>query len=121
MAARAYRCEYCQLEERDSVFIHEVEHIIARKHQGETSLENLCFSCTACNRYKGANIAGIDPDTGILTRLYHPRVDSWDDHFHWDGVRLTGLTEIGRTTIAVLRINDFARVGHRKLVARRAR
>jgi hypothetical protein len=43
--------------------------------------------------------------TKDLTRLFHPRVDLWNDHFVWNGVLLDGRTAIGRTTIAVLRIN----------------
>jgi hypothetical protein len=38
--------------------------------------------------------------------LFHPRQDVWDDHFRWSGHVLVGRTDIGRTTIAVLAIND---------------
>jgi len=55
---------------------------------------------------KGPNIAGLDPLTGALTRLFHPRSDVWAEHFVWEGAFLRGTTGVGRTTIAVLNIND---------------
>ena len=40
----------------------------------------LRLCCIRCNCHKGPNIAGIDPKTGQLTRLFHPR-DDWNAHF----------------------------------------
>ena len=56
--------------------------------------------------HKGSNIAGIDPVTNQVTRLFRPQRDDWTDHFHWQDAWLHGLTDIGRTTILVLEIND---------------
>jgi hypothetical protein len=81
------------------------DHIIAQKHRGLTVAENLALSCFYCNSFKGPNIAGIDPETGVLTRLFHPRQDRWADHFRWQGAILIGQTAVGRTTIEVLEIN----------------
>ncbi|MBN9119708.1 MAG: HNH endonuclease [Planctomycetes bacterium] len=61
-----------------------------------------------CNLHKGPNIAGIDPDTGQLTRLFNPRTDDWNEHFAWSGHILVGRTAIGRTTVVVLATNDAA-------------
>jgi hypothetical protein len=63
------------------------------------------YVCAFCNSYKGPNIAGIDPFSGWLVRLFHPRHDLWDDHFAWDGPLMTGRTAIGRTTADVLWVN----------------
>jgi hypothetical protein len=52
--------------------------------------------------------------TDELEPLFNPRVDDWTEHFEWDGAELTGKTAIGRTTIAVLRINLAERVQHRE-------
>ena len=114
-------CEYCQLHESEPAFVHQIEHIIARKHHGATIPENLCLACFECNEFKGSNIAGIGPETGDLTRLFHPRVDVWSEHFRWGGIKLIGLTAIGRTTVDVLNINEFERLEHRRLIARRKR
>lgn len=62
--------------------------------------------CVLCNRFKGPNIAGIDRRSGKVVSLFHPRRHKWHRHFRWNGPALTGLTPIGRTTIAVLNIND---------------
>lgn len=83
----------------------EIDHIVAKKHRGETGQENLSLTCFYCNSYKGPNIAGMDPVSNVVTPLFHPRRDMWADHFRWDGPKLVGLTAIGRTTIDVLRIN----------------
>ena len=42
-----------------------------------------------------------------MTRLYHPMLQPWHDHFAWsdDVAILVGLTPAGRATIALLRMN----------------
>jgi hypothetical protein len=40
------------------------------------------------------------------SRLFHPRVDKWNDHFEWTAAALAGRTAIGPSTIHVLAIND---------------
>jgi hypothetical protein len=92
----------------------QIDHIIARKHDGSSSEDNLAFSCFYCNTHKGPNIAGVDPDTNEIVRLFNPRRDNWSAHFSWSGAVLTGQTAIGRTTIQVLRINDPEYVQVRK-------
>lgn len=111
------RCEYCQRRQCESSIPFELEHIIARKHRGLSREENLCLACIDCNQFKGPNIAGLDPLSDELTRLFHPRTDTWEEHFRWDRFRLTGLTAIGRTTIDVLNINEPERVALREFMA----
>jgi HNH endonuclease len=100
------RCEYCQLPAAFHPAPFQIDHIIARQHGGATEDQNLALACIHCNRFKGPNIAGLDPETGELVRLFHPRTDNWTEHFMWDGPELKGRTQIGRVTIAVLFIND---------------
>lgn len=83
-----------------------IDHIIAEKHRGLTVLENLAWACFSCNMHKGANVAGIDPVTDEVVRLFRPRQDVWGQHFRWQGAWLQGLTSIGRVTVAVLEMND---------------
>jgi hypothetical protein len=109
------RCEYCQRHQSATESPFEVEHIVARKHHGPTDENNLCLSCIACNQFKGPNIAGIDPQTSEISRLFHPRNDVWGEHFEWNGDVLVGLTAIGRATIDVLKINDDSRILLREL------
>ncbi|MFV1969006.1 MAG: HNH endonuclease [Pirellulaceae bacterium] len=114
VASRAgYRCEYCRLSEHYTSVPFQMDHVIAEKHEGETSLENLAFACLHCNAFKGPNIAGMDPVTKRIVRLFDPRRDSWDENFDWEGAVLKAHTAIGRATIAVLRINLPYRVAVR--------
>lgn len=98
-------CEYCLLSQDLSCLPFEIDHVIAVKHGGLTEASNLSLSCFYCNRYKGPNIAGVDPITGRIVRLFHPRRDAWSRHFRWDGASLAGKTAAGRATISVLAIN----------------
>jgi hypothetical protein len=103
------RCEYCHLPISVYPLPFHVDHIIARQHGGKTVLENLALACLHCNRHKGPNIAGKDSTAGSPIRLFHPRVDLWNEHFEWMGAELAGRTEVGRVTIQLLAINksDF--------------
>jgi hypothetical protein len=100
-------CAYCRTAEHLTVAIFEVEHIVPRIAGGETVLENLCFSCPTCNRYKGTRQTAEDPQSGQAAPLFHPRRAAWDEHFAWatDGVEIIGLTATGRATIEALRMN----------------
>lgn len=99
-------CEYCRLSQEHEPFVtFHIEHIIARQHGGDTAPSNLCFACTSCNLHKGPNIAGIDPIANEMVPLFHPRKDTWDNHFAWRGPVLVGKTPVGRATIGVLAIN----------------
>jgi hypothetical protein len=91
---------------------HEIDHVIAVVHGGPTRASNLALACFLCNSYKGPNLAGIDPETKRITRLFHPRRHKWARHFRWNGPLLEGRTPIGRATIAVLKINLPERVAH---------
>lgn len=100
---------------------HQIDHVVARQHGGETCLENLALSCISCNLHKGPNLAGIDPETGELTRLFHPRRDRWPDHFAWDGAVLAGRTPVGRATARVLAVNDPGAVEVRRALIEEGR
>lgn len=67
----AGNCEYCLLSEDDAYFSHEPDHIIAEKHGGETSYENVTWACFDCNRFKGSDIASRDPLSGDLVSLFN--------------------------------------------------
>jgi len=113
-----YRCEYCLLAEDDGFFAHEIDHVIADKHGGASAAHNLALACFDCNRFKGSDIASIDPLSGSLVRLFDPRTDPWEDHFEADGAILRPLTDVGRATEKLLKLNLPVRVViRRKLVA----
>jgi hypothetical protein len=107
-------CEYCLMPQDYDDLPFQIDHILALKHGGLTIARNLALACFFCNNRKGPNIAGRDPLTGRIVRLFHPRRDQWPQHFQWDGPRLVGLTPIGRATIAVLEINLPNRIALRQ-------
>lgn len=104
------RCEYCHSQQQHYGLTFHVEHIVARQHGGSDDGTNLALACHACNRYKGPNLAGLDPATGHLTRLFHPRRDGWSTHFTVQAGRILGRTPEGRTTVQVLQLNQPERV-----------
>jgi HNH endonuclease len=104
------RCEYCLLAESQAFFPHEPDHLIALKHGGETTFENLALACSDCNRFKGSDIASIDAITGELVRLFNPRTQRWFEHFRVHGARIVPLTPVGRVTEKLLRLNIPSRV-----------
>jgi hypothetical protein len=93
------RCEYCRLPEVCSYLPFQLEHVISEKHNGPTNLENLAWACTYCNAFKGPNIAGWLEERDEIIRLFHPRKDSWQDHFEWSGAYVLPKTDIGRVTM----------------------
>lgn len=109
-------CEYCLTPEFASFAAHEVDHIIAEKHGGLTQEDNLALSCSLCNKHKGSDLASIDPQTGEITPLYHPRRDRWPDHFCLTGAEFTPLTPVGRVTVRLLQLNRDDRVQERQLL-----
>jgi len=108
------RCEYCCLHQEDSPLaaLH-VEHIVPRKHGGSDDSENLALACIDCNLHKGPNLTGIDPLSNAITALFNPREDIWHEHFEWEGMQVSGKTDIGRTTVRVLEMNSDEQIGIR--------
>jgi hypothetical protein len=102
----AGRCEYCHTPAEFLSLDLQVEHVIARQHGGNTIDDILAMACATCNLFKGPNLAGMDPVTGELTRLFNPRRDEWLAHFVCRRDRIIGRTPVGRTTARVLNMNN---------------
>lgn len=112
--ARARQCcEYCLAPQDLVASTHQVDHVIAEKHGGQTVLENLALSCTVCNRRKSSDISSLDPLNGALVPLFNPRTQRWDMHFHLNGLALEGTTPEGRTTAVFLQFNAMERLVER--------
>lgn len=114
----AGRCEYCLAPQQVVLVPHEVDHVIALKHGGLTEVDNLALSCTLCNKYKGSDLASVDPETGAVVPLFNPRLDDWAVHFRIDGGHIIPLTPAGRATTRLLRLNTSERVEERRLLMR---
>ncbi len=42
-------CEYCRMPQDFAEPTHEIDHIVAEKHQGPTTLDNLALACFPWN------------------------------------------------------------------------
>jgi hypothetical protein len=115
-AAARDRCGYCLSHQRYVMGRLEVEHIIPRAHGGGDEESNLWLSCSPCNRYKGSQVSGADPEGGETMPLFNPRVDVWGDHFRWspDGASIVGITPVGRATVVALKLNNEVAVEVRR-------
>jgi len=103
----AYRCEYCRAPEVIFSDAFEVEHIAPKGRGGSNLLENLALACSACNSYKGVFETGYDEATATEVSIFHPRRESWNDHFQfeWESGKIIGLTPAGRATVNRLQMN----------------
>ena len=117
----AGRCEYCRVPAADVFYPHEPDHVIGIQHGGLIASENLPFACFHCNRHKGPNIASIDPASGDLSALFHPRLSAWDEHFRREDAQILGLTPAGRATANLLHFNAGPRLEVRRSLLRLGR
>jgi hypothetical protein len=110
------RCAYGQTTEANTGQPLVVDHIIPEAQDRQTTFDNLCFACRRCNECQGPTTRREEPLTDEGVRIFHPRQHAWIDHFAWDaaGIRLLGLTAIGRATIIALDINNEVIVDARR-------
>ncbi|MCC7208569.1 MAG: HNH endonuclease [Anaerolineae bacterium] len=94
----------------------EIEHIIPRSAfaPGDPAADdesNLWLACAACNKHKSDKTAAVDPETELRVALFNPRKQVWAQHFRWsdDGLRIIGLTPVGRATVRALHLDDDPR------------
>ena len=103
-AAARNRCGYC-LSPQHLVMAHlQIEHIVPLAAGGSNDESNLWLSCPICNSHKSDKSTFQDHETGDTVSLFNPRLQDWFEHFRWteDGIRLVGLTPVGRATVASL-------------------
>lgn len=102
------RCGYCLSPQHLVMARLEIEHIIPRSKGGSNDESNLWLACPLCNRYKGNKTTAVDPETWKAESLFNPRTQVWSEHFRWseDGLRIMGLTSVGRATVAALHLSD---------------
>ncbi len=113
-------CEYCLSRADFSPSPFAVEHILPR-HEGRTNtLGNLALSCQACNNHKFTVTGAVDPGSGQVVPLYHPRRDKWAEHFRWsaDFLTILGQTPTGRATVSRLQVNRASVVNLRRVLRR---
>jgi hypothetical protein len=117
----AHRCEYCLLHQDDSFTPHQIDHIVSRKHGGDSSRGNLALACIRCNAWKGSDIASFGREPGRLVPLFHPRRDLWNDHFLLEDGEIVPLTETAAATVRLLRLNLYDRMTERQALSQPGR
>ena len=104
-----------------------VDHILPRAvwHAGlrpafdPDDPRNLAAGCWQCNVIgKRARTHALDPFSGVIVPLFHPRRDRWRDHFAWssDFLILKGKTPTGWATIRALGLNGARYRAQRRLL-----
>jgi hypothetical protein len=78
-----HRCSYFLTLEHWVGAVFTVDHIIPESLGGTTTPDNLCLACWSCNLIKHDRIAALDPETGVVVRLFHPLLQVWHEHFAW--------------------------------------
>lgn len=102
-------CEYCHSLEEASAALFAIDHIIPQSLPGSSDdADNLALACQRCNGYRYNFTTGIDPETKDIIPIFNPRNQKWSDHFIWsaDGLKIIGITSIGRATCNRLDLND---------------
>lgn len=120
IAERAFECcEYCRSQLRFSPDPFSIEHILPRSKGGSDELNNLALACQGCNAHKYTATEATDPASGERVALYHPRKDTWEEHFVWseDASLIIGLSPKGRATVGKLRLNRPGVVNLRRVLA----
>jgi hypothetical protein len=113
------RCEYCQHPDEFACAPFACEHVLPRSLGAGDSLEELAWSCPACNSHKSDKTCGRDPLTGRNVPLFNPRSQGWKRHFRWsdDGLLIIGRTATGRATECELHLNRRELVNLRYLLS----
>jgi hypothetical protein len=111
-------CEYCWAPAEYSSALYHFDHLLPTAKGGQSAFDNIAYSCSGCNGYKSDKTHSLDTLTNQIVRLYHPRNDIWTDHFQWsgNGVKIEGITPIGRATVALLQLNRNGNINLRQLL-----
>lgn len=111
----AHRCEYCQAPEAIFNLPFEVEHIEPTARGGADHESNWALSCRACNLFKSDQVEALDPQSGVMVPLFHPR-QRWEEHFSVEGSTgaLLALAGTARATISSLRMNRPVQLAARR-------
>ncbi len=122
VADRSYHvCEYCLLHEDDTFWGCQIDHIISRKHGGNSDVDNLAWAYACCNNYKGSDIATLVGQPPLLSRLYHPRTDRWSECFRLNGYRIEAHNAPGAATEKLLQLNQESRLRERAALGQTGR
>ena len=105
--AARHRCGYCLTSEHIVGAPMEIDHIVPESLGGRTDEDNLWLACPRCNEHKADRVTALDPDSGLVVRLFDPRHERWNEHFTWtdEGDHVVGRSPTGRATVVALQLN----------------
>lgn len=111
-------CEYCRCQAKYSAQSLSIDHSIPRQAGGLTQADNLALACQGCNGHKATHTMALDPLTGLVIPLFHPRQQRWSGHCRWsvDCTEIVGLTPVGRATVEALQLNRSGLVNMRRIL-----
>jgi hypothetical protein len=104
------RCEYCRMHQALQGATFHIEHVIPRAKGGSSELDNLALACPSCNLHKADRVEVVDPESGDLVPLFHPRDDDWHAHFLWNEFFVSARSDTGRATLAAFNLNSATRI-----------
>lgn len=106
-----FACEYCGIREVDAGSELTVDHFQPRAQGGTDDLDNLVYSCIACNQYKHDYWSNSPQEP----HLWNPRQQPFSQHFLRmnDGL-LQPLSEIGLFSLQLLHLNRLPLVEYRQ-------
>ena len=109
-------CEYCVANSQYAFHPFTIDHVTPLGKGGNSDISNLALACQNCNNSKYNKTECLDPMTGKLVPLYHPRKDSWRTHFRWheNETIILGITPTGRATVTCLKLNRVAAINLRE-------
>ncbi|RDV15845.1 HNH endonuclease [Pontibacter diazotrophicus] len=98
------KCAYCECNVTEESKYLEVEHFEDKSNHPDKVLDwdNLLPSCKRCNGSKGAHNVNYEP-------IINPFKEDPKEHLKLHLYRFKGKTEIGKTTIDVVNLNNSAR------------
>lgn len=95
------KCSFCECNVVEESKYMEVEHFFAKSiyESKVVDWDNLLPACKRCNGCKSDHDVAIEP-------IIHPVNDKPNEHLKFNLYFLKGKTELGKTTMKILRLND---------------
>lgn len=104
-----YACAYCTSSEMEAWGLgFAIDHYEpqSRREDLKNDYDNLMWSCSSCNGYKG-DLAPTEDQRKAGLRFFRPDRDNPDDHIKLETVRVKPLSRAGEYTIETLYLNRY--------------
>ena len=109
------RCEYCLIHEYTQAAAFHIDHCIPINKGGAAEVNNLALACPHCDRQKWDSTHGRDLISNQNAPIFRPRIESWNNHFCFEGFVVVGISPTGRVTVELLKLNHPPKVRIRQI------